>query len=73
MRFIHKNMVDATVEFIEHPLRHFRVGEQVTRFQNEIVKIKPTARLFAGFIPLEERGSEAIEFEGFLNSSKFEP
>ena len=73
LRFIDKNMIDATVEFIKHPLRHFGIGKQVARFQNEVIKIKPTACLFACLVSFEKRRSEAIQMKRLLHGSEFEP
>ena len=47
---IHKDMIDAAVQTIEHPRRHRWIIQKVAGLDDKVVEIKPAPQLLAPFI-----------------------
>ncbi len=63
---VHQNVVDATVQPEQHPLRHRRIGQQGLGAGNQIVEIKRPARQFARRVARQKGARKGVHHFGAL-------
>ena len=59
--FIDKDVVDPSVQAVQHPLGLLAVGQKGSRLADEIVEIEPAARLLGVFVAAQERVGKAMQ------------
>ena len=62
--FVDQNMINTAVQSIENPSRHRRVIQQITRPQDQVVKVQPAQFLLLIFVPFHETMPKAPKRHG---------
>ncbi len=73
LRFVHQNMINATVDPVKHPSRDRRVGQQRPRLEDQIIKVEPAAFLFLVGIDFKETMCELMQHMGLLRRPQRQP
>ena len=61
MRLIHQDVINPAIQTIKHPLRNASFVEQLAGFDDEVIKIEPSAQHFAPFIFGKEKRGEGVQ------------